>query len=241
MENERVKPQLKDLEIKVDTLDNYNNVSHDRNMSGSIDGLAASLCKAQAEYPVIGKNRSGRFSFVDKDYVKKSIDPVLLKYGLSVTSGLRVQDGQEIFFVKLMHSSGQFQVSECMFDLDGPKNGSKCQAKGSTITYMSRYMYIEILGITINESPDDNNGEVNSNVSYDVNTQGVNTQGVKPWQNNKELIGVEGVNKLKELSLSTQKSILQYNKVTKLEDLTQSQYSAFKEKFYIKNDNAHSV
>lgn len=179
-----------------------------------IDSLATALCKAQAEYPVIGKNKTGRFKFADKENFKRSIDPILLKYGLSVTAGTDILDGKEIFFMKLMHNSGQYQISRCYLDPESAGKSSIMQGKGSSLTYLSRYMYKELLGITIDDDPDDNDGEHEPHVP----------------------LTTEQIEQLSKLPVTVQQNIIKFNNVKTLAELSQKQYAAFKERFYKKKE-----
>lgn len=211
MENNQILSILKELSQRIQTIES-SKIVQPGNCSAQIDKLAAALSKAQAQYPVLGKNRQGHFTYADKNSLKRAVDKILLEHELCVTAGIRVQDGHELFFMKLLHSSGQYQISECILEVEAGGKRSKAQERGAAISYLSRYLYRELLGITIDDDPDDDDGVTNDPLTTEQITQ------------------------LSSLPIATQQSILSFNKVNKLQDLTQKQYAAFKERFYKKKD-----
>ena len=174
--------------------------------SNSIKELASALSQAQAEYPAIGKNRDGRFKYVDKNHIKKVVAPVLKKHGLAVNGGTRIRDGREVFCMTLTHSSGEYMMYESLFNLEQSNNRSQDQERGSSMTYISRYLYREILGITIEDDLEDDD-------------TGAGVQ---------QLVSPEQVQQLQQLSPGMQQSILGFNKVASFEKLTMKQYNNFK-------------
>lgn len=178
--------------------------------SDSIKELATALSQAQAEYPRIGKNRDGRFKYVDKNHLKKAIDPILEKHGLAVNSGMRIIDGQEVYCMTLMHSSGEYMIYASKFDPQIGTTRSQDQERGSSMTYISRYLYKEILGITIEDDMDDDDGEQQPKKEHTTNLS--------------PKIGPDQIAQLQKCSQEYQQKILVYNKLSSLQDMTMNQY-----------------
>lgn len=128
--------------------------------SDTIEKLAASLCKAQKEFPVIPKTKTAnvptkaggayKYKYADLSDIISMITPVLHDNSLSVTQGMSVLDKDTaILETTIMHSSGQYISSSMPIKMyDRP------QETGSEITYMRRYSLTAALGIHADEDED---------------------------------------------------------------------------------------
>lgn len=83
--------------------------------SDDIAELAASLSKAQGEYPIIRYNRETstyQNEYTDLDLIMRQIRPILSKHNLSFTQvTLFDKDGAELLDSIILHSSGQWMKS----------------------------------------------------------------------------------------------------------------------------------
>ena len=128
----------------------------------SIAKLAEALCKAQGEMPAANFNATNPFlknRYADLGSIIKTAQPVLTKYGLSV-SQLTESDGEMVgVTTMLMHTSGESISSTMLLPLGEEKGLKPAQVAGSIITYIRRYQYASILGMYAEEDTDGNGGE----------------------------------------------------------------------------------
>jgi hypothetical protein len=122
--------------------------------------LITALCKAQAEMPIVDKNKSGRFKYADFAHVIFVTRPLLTKYGLAVTQEfMATRDGANFIITTLAHISGQWRESVYALPLrtvDALDKGQTLNAvAGGDITYYKRYTYCAIIGcVTSDEDYD---------------------------------------------------------------------------------------
>jgi dsDNA-binding SOS-regulon protein len=130
--------------------------------SDQIGELAAALAKAQDDFELILKTKTvqvksdkGAYSFdyAPLEVVMEATGPALRKHGLSLIQPL-FGGGKEPGIVRtmLLHSSGQWIASEISL----PNVPLKAQELGSLITYVRRYAYSAMLGVTTEEDDDGN-------------------------------------------------------------------------------------
>lgn len=129
----------------------------------SIAKLAEALAAAQGEFinpernrtvEVLMKNDKGKYSFTYAtfDAICEMTRPILSKHGLSVIQPPSVGDAELIVTTRLMHASGEW--IEEVFAITTAS--ADPQALGSLLTYMKRYSYCSMLGITAEEDDDGN-------------------------------------------------------------------------------------
>ncbi len=134
--------------------------------------LYTALSKAQAEMPIIGKNKSGRFKYADLAEVIYTIMPILTKNGLSVRQdGIRHDDGSLSIKTVICHCSGQ-ETPPSIWPIPNPvkeelKGMSYIQALMSNVTYVRRYSLVSMLCIGI--SDEDYDGDYTQAPSYPKN------------------------------------------------------------------------
>ncbi len=115
--------------------------------------LFAALAKAQAEFDIVGKNRSSHYGgYADLEELIAATRPALTKNGLSITRRIDIVDGKQIYIGTLGHSSGQFIESKMIL---APEKATM-QGLGACLTYLARYTYRELCGVAISEDPEDN-------------------------------------------------------------------------------------
>lgn len=125
--------------------------------------LPTALCAAQNQMGSAvegGYNPHFKSSFATLTDLINASRPALTANGLAV-SQYPESDGEHTYLVTvLLHSSGESIRSRVKMVLDKP---SDVQSFGKTMTYLKRYVYAAIVGITISEGEDDDG---NSNAGY---------------------------------------------------------------------------
>jgi hypothetical protein len=119
--------------------------------SEQINELAKALCTFQAEVETAKKGSQGYgYKYSDLCQVIATAKPILAKNQLSVSQSLsHTEQGHNTIVTTLLHSSGQYMQSECIIpNLQAGKNMNAAQALGASISYMRRYAYQAILGMT---------------------------------------------------------------------------------------------
>lgn len=121
--------------------------------SESISGIATALAEAQGEFPIIPKESVNPFfksKYAELSTIVRTVQPVLRKYGLSVTQ--LTEDGDSGITVRtvLMHKSGEYISGT----LKMQPVKSDPQGIGSAITYARRYGLSAILGIATDDDDD---------------------------------------------------------------------------------------
>lgn len=114
--------------------------------SDQINELAAALAKAQSKLEGADKNSDNPFyksRYADLSAVWEVIRKPFADNGLSVSQLVSTVDAKPILKTVLMHSSGQFLVSDMPIVVEKPGP----QAMGSAISYARRYSLAAIAGV----------------------------------------------------------------------------------------------
>jgi len=127
------------------------------------NALSEALAKAQAAFPVIPKNHTGKISGQGKngayEYSYRYADladtvaaacPILTKNGISVTQFPDWDGEADLLTTRVMHESGQWLEASMRVFL----SAESPQAHGSAITYAKRYSYCSAVGIIADEDDD---------------------------------------------------------------------------------------
>ena len=140
--------------------------------SASIKNLAKALSQAQAEYPIIPKNKTAKigtysYHYADIADVITAVAPINLKYGLSFVQIPLTINRQHQLVSTVMHESGEW--IEGTLDLE-PKDRTP-QALGSAITYGRRYALGAMLGVVTEEDDDGKAGTEGTRSESKARTQ----------------------------------------------------------------------
>lgn len=125
--------------------------------SDSIANLAMALAKAQAEMPVVkfdAKNPFLKNKYATLGAVIEASRPVLKKHGLAVSQFPYGFENTVGVTTILIHESGEWIEENISLELEVGKGLSNNQSAGVTLTYLRRYAYAAILGITADEDGD---------------------------------------------------------------------------------------
>ena len=119
------------------------------NMSGNINEIAQALSKAQSELEAAGKSQEGYgYNYSDLNSVINTAKPILAKHGLGVTQ-LLGHTGEYVSVTTILtHSSGQFFRSDASLPVIEMKGCNIAQGAGASISYLRRYAYQAILGMS---------------------------------------------------------------------------------------------
>lgn len=130
------------------------------------NNLYAALARAQATYSSAQKNgynphyRSNFSTF--EDLVQASRES-LAREGLSVSQFLDSSDDDKDYLVTLlMHASGEFIKSRMRIYV---KDSTDIQKFGSAMTYLKRYVYASMCGISVSEYDGDGSDAVEQMIS----------------------------------------------------------------------------
>ena len=122
------------------------------NQSDQLNELFAALSKFQGELLNASKSKSGHnYKYADLAACINECKPLLMANGLAVTQLIGGEDGRQTLTTMLTHSSGQYISDICMLPkavLSGNGGKNPVQCLGSSITYMRRYTYAAITGLS---------------------------------------------------------------------------------------------
>lgn len=121
--------------------------------------LYTALAKAQAEFLPIEKNREGqdgnrRFPYADLEEIIKKTRPALTKNGLAVIQLPQLVEKGHILITILAHQDGGTIQSEMRI----PELG-ELKKFGGGITYLRRYAYQAVVGVTADDDLDNDGQE----------------------------------------------------------------------------------
>ena len=139
--------------------------------SGDLKDLFAALAKAQQDMQVAALNAENPYfntRYSDLTEIVKASRPSLAKNGLSVVQQILTNcDGQSVLHTILGHVSGQYIESQMR--IVPPK--ADVQSLGSYLSYIRRYAYSSLVGVTTGNEDDD--GEIAVYQERDKNQKAV--------------------------------------------------------------------
>lgn len=114
------------------------------------DKLSEALAAAQGEYKaVITTGKSNRGTYATLNDYKIATGDALKKYSLSITQApVAMDNGFTYLYTKLKHASGQFEAARVLLEPEQQKVMNDLQSFGSAQSYMQRYSYRSLVGIT---------------------------------------------------------------------------------------------
>ena len=121
--------------------------------SDNIAELVKALISAEAEYSTITKNCTAqagqiKFKYADLTELYNATKPALRAHGLKCVAAFEPMDSDQVrITTTLFHTSGQWIKSTMTLR----PQGARPTDFGSVITYMRRYAYVALLGISADE------------------------------------------------------------------------------------------
>ena len=157
-------PHILSQILKVVTSLQENNVGREPLLSEEMplgspeqNKLFEALAKAQSEMKPAIKDSTNPFfksKYADWSSIIKASREALTKYGLSVSQVIiDRENGQKYLYTKVGHASGQFIASRVKVIPPKPDP----QSLGATITYLKRYSYSTLVGVS--DPYEDDDGE----------------------------------------------------------------------------------
>lgn len=118
-------------------------------MSNEIGEIAGALALAQNELESAGKAQEGYgYNYSDLASVIKTAKPVLSKHGLAVTQLLGNDGDRPAVTTVLVHKSGQYFKSFASLPLIDMKGCNAAQIAGAVYSYLRRYAFQAIIGMS---------------------------------------------------------------------------------------------
>lgn len=132
---------------------------------GDRGALFTAFSKARAEFGSLNTNQTAdvqmkaggsyKFDYADLSSIQDATVPALAKYGLSIFQPWWQEADGYVLLTILAHESGASMETETFFREDGNK-----QALGSALTYLQRYQWRSVCGISASKDDDDGNQAV---------------------------------------------------------------------------------
>jgi len=221
----KILEKIKELSKQVESFKSLKK-SPEPTKSEKLKELFTALAKAQGEMKsaqLSSENPYFKSKYADLNELIKTSRPALSKNGLSVIQQiLPNEDGQNILNSLLCHSSGEW-ISTQMKILP-PK--ADIQSLGSYITYLRRYSYASLVGITTADADDDGEIAVATHRKLYAKGTALNTK-YNPKENKYETITKEQLEELEyELAAYSDiaEQILDGFKIQSLADMPKSKF-----------------
>ena len=141
-ENEQILSLLKDLSLRIDSIENNKNNHYNQFRSREFKEFSEALSLAQGEYKIASKNRKGGYGnsrYADMESVVESTREALVKYGFSIEQKIVFDpEGLPVLLTELIHKTGQWSRSIVKIDPAKPKDP---QEFAKYNTWMKRICY----------------------------------------------------------------------------------------------------
>ncbi len=213
------------MQLIVDEIDRQR-IMPRQSKSLQVNELYAAMAKAQSEMQIASMSSENPYfksKYADLAEIVKASRPALTRNGLTVLQQIQPNDdGQNILFTILAHSSGQFIESSIKII---PQK-TDVQSIGSHLTYLRRYCYASLIGVVVSDEDDDGEVAVADTRQLVAKGTAINTK-YNPKENRMETITKEQLEELEyELSeypdLATQ--VLDGLKIQNLADMPKSKF-----------------
>jgi hypothetical protein len=123
--------------------------------SNTINKISADLVKVMAEVKDVVKNSSGYgYKYASLDEVLKMVRPIAAKNNIAILQSSELQEGIVKVETTLLHSSGEYIVSEVQAPYIELKGMNSYQSLGAAITYLRRYSLSNVFAISSEEDTD---------------------------------------------------------------------------------------
>lgn len=140
-------------------------------MSNQINEIALALSKAQSELEATGKSQEGYgYNYSDLSSVIATAKPILERHNLAVTQLLGNDGDRPSVTTVLVHSSGQFFQSCASLPLIKVGSCNEAQCAGAVYSYLRRYAFQAILGMSSEDSDASSQGKPTGNTSFSKKT-----------------------------------------------------------------------
>lgn len=149
--------------------------------SSSLKNFLPAFLEVQKEIKSVEANKSGVFTYADLNEIMEALRPAINKNGISISHSqcFDVETQTFLLYTQVIHISDEFIASLAPIiisrdpvmvkGVEKPMNtGQIQQAIGIAISYQARYSTKNLFAITIEDDPDDNNGDARSKPSQKI-------------------------------------------------------------------------
>jgi hypothetical protein len=136
-------------------------------MSSEINEISLALSLAQSELEATGKDTPGYgYNYSQLSSVIATAKPILKAHGLAITQLLGSDNNRPSVTTLLVHSSGQFFRSFASIPLIEMKGVNDAQKAGACYSYLRRYAFQAILGMSSEDNDASSNGKPTGKTSF---------------------------------------------------------------------------
>lgn len=194
--------------------------------SDQIDLLICDLIAAKKEFkPLIFDEQGHKNKYASIGAIKYSVEEALHKYNIEIEQPEFQNEKGHYLITRLIHKSGQWKgsISPIILDIEAAERQkiSKQQAYGSALSYARRYALAALLNLKADDDDPD---------KYNYDNEDTNNKKVvySPKVDVSPKINVAKIAQLEAIDINKKNTILKFYKVSKLSDLTESNYEAAK-------------
>lgn len=130
--------------------------------SETIGEIASAMAAAQGAMTSAKKDKTNKFTksrYATLASIQDAIRKPLADNGLSYFQATQIEEGKEILFTMLVHSSGEWYRTENLIPSVTPhKMLSPVQSYGILLTYLKRYQLSALIGVSV--ADEDNDGQL---------------------------------------------------------------------------------
>ena len=174
----------------------------------------SAFAEMQTQLPTIlakgeGHNKS---KFAKKEDMNRAVNPILAKYGFSLSFSNTQKDGFITTKATLRHRGGHCEYTEMTLKDDSSGSKNVVQATGSSQSYGERYTMKSILNLTIIKDPSDDDGAAHTVTISDMEAGNIEELLINSGSNKDSFLRVyiSGVDNVKQIPL------LDYNRIVAL-------------------------
>jgi hypothetical protein len=127
----------------------------EKDFATSFAAMQSELGAFQATKPVPDRNGNTRYMYLPYEEIMGRIQPILSRYGFSVSFSTEFRDSRIVQTCTLQHQSGYHRDFTAFVRIGGgPPGCTESQADGAAMTYAKRYALCNALNITVEHDTD---------------------------------------------------------------------------------------
>lgn len=139
-----------------------------RDFAAAFADLQSDMPMVKAEKAVPNKDGSVRYHYAPYEDIMKQVNPLLRKYGFTLSFSTKVEAPRVTAICTLMHRSGHERTNEYAVRIgNGPPGSSDTQADGAAYSYAQRGALCDCLGIVVS-ARDNDAREIGALISPDM-------------------------------------------------------------------------
>lgn len=127
----------------------------EKDFNAAFNALQAEMPAVEADRIVPNKDGSSRYKFAAFEDIMRTVKPLLLKHGFSVSFSMDFREGRVIQNCTLAHIGGHSRTNTFMARIgSGPPGSSEAQGDGAASTYAKRFALCNALNIVTERDTD---------------------------------------------------------------------------------------